>query len=193
MRHPLENRFTYFNHHHQKPVTRGKRRINGQHPVHLVGFSPWVPWDVCSVYQKADEQYSICLYLSVITRCVRLWDSAHPPWWCDCPPAPAPARCRIRTTQIYQGVFLFSFFQADYAFPLLPSSPQIKQNMFVDLQILFASLCTISTFYTSKRFQAFIEKSHAFSQWRIPVKEAITMQSLPLYKLDSVTHLSPKS
>lgn len=59
MGHPLENRFTYFNHQHQKPVTRGKRRINVQLSVHLVRFSPWVPWDVCSVYQKADEQYML--------------------------------------------------------------------------------------------------------------------------------------
>lgn len=59
------------------------------------------------------------------------------------PPAPTPASCRIRTTQIYQGVFLFPFFQADSAYSLLLSSPQIKQKMYVDLQILYASLCTI--------------------------------------------------
>lgn len=108
MGHPLENRFIYFNHHQQKPVTRGKPRIL------CISWGSLPGYTLGCLFSVSESRWTVytCIYSSnnsAITQGVKLWDlSAHLPWWCACPPA--TARCRIRTTQIYQGLFLVPFF-----------------------------------------------------------------------------------
>lgn len=124
MGHPLENRFIYFNHHQQKPVTRGKPRIL------CISWGSLPGYTLGCLFSVSESRWTVytCIYSSnnsAITQGVKLWDlSAHLPWWCACPPA--TARCRIRTTQIYQGLFLVPFFPGLLCILFITISPPPK-------------------------------------------------------------------
>lgn len=77
--------------------------------------------------------------------------------------------------------------QVEYSFLLYPSFPQIKQSMHVDLKILYAFLCTISIFLTSKCSQAFWSKNYMHFLSEVSLLRCL--MSLHLYKLNSVTYL----
>lgn len=132
--------------------------------MHLVGFSPWV-YPGMSVQCIRKQMNSIYLsQLSYYSRCQAL-GLISPSSLIMCLPPCHRQMQNQNNTDLSGPLFSSFFFQAYSAFSLLPSSPpQIKQNMYVDLQILYASVCTTSTFHISKCFQALVEKSHAFSQ-----------------------------
>lgn len=177
----------------QPPPTKTCNQRQEKDPVHLVGFSPWVHWDVCSVYQKADEQYIL-----VTTQLLLKASSSgtYQPIFPDdvLASSPATARCRIRTTQSYQGLFLVPFFQADSAFSLLPSSPPNKTKHVCRSS---NTLCISLYHFHIPHLQVFPSLGQkvtcVFSVKHPRYRSHNHAQRWPLYKSDSVTYLSPRS